>query len=78
MSLKAMPTWIYQGTQDDYQFNDVVKPENLTRLPPLDERDVSNLKLVIEKEHRIPGTFDFTIIIEYIETMSTCGSQVFL
>ena len=45
MSLKAMPTWIYQGTQDDYQFNDVVKPENLTRLPPLNERDVSNLKV---------------------------------
>ena len=41
MSLKAMPIWMYHGVQDDYQFSDVVKPENLTRLPPLNEQEVS-------------------------------------
>ena len=40
MSLKAMPIWMYHGVQDDYQFNEVVKPENLTRLPPLNEQEV--------------------------------------
>ena len=40
MSLKAMPIWMYHGIQDDYQFNDVAKPENLTRLPPLNEQEV--------------------------------------
>ena len=36
-----MPIWMYHGVQDDYQFSDVVKPENLTRLPPLNEQEVS-------------------------------------
>jgi len=39
MSLKAMPIWMYHGVQDDYQFSDVVKPENLTRLPPLNDQE---------------------------------------
>eukprot|EP00116_Pleurobrachia_bachei_P014731 sb/3474993/ len=36
MSLRAMPPWLYRGGQDDYQFNDLVKPEDLQKLPPLD------------------------------------------
>ena len=41
MSLRAMPPWLYRGGQDDYQFNDLVKPEDLQKLPPLDNDEVS-------------------------------------
>ena len=42
MSLKAMPAWMHHGhgSTDEYQFNEVVKPDNLNRLPPLNEQEV--------------------------------------
>ena len=43
MSLRAMPPWLYRGGQDDYQFNDLVKPEDLQKLPPLDDDEVREI-----------------------------------
>ena len=54
-----MPVWMYHGVQEDYQFNDLVKPENLARLPPLNEQDVSILSTSIAQGgHALLGPED--------------------
>ena len=47
MSLRAMPPWLYRGGQDDYQFNDLVKPEDLQKLPPLDDDEVRDSSYLV-------------------------------